>query len=114
MVSKDRCGTYAEAADLGAPHEFQVADRFHLMMNLSASVERALEERSADLQLPLRDGGRFGRNCASAGTPSHHGGTTKQQRRDRRMQRYQRVIERHQLGYTQRAISTELAFSVRP
>ena len=32
----------------------------------------------------------------------------KRQRRDRRLERYQRVVELHQLGYTQRAISTEL------
>src|SRR5437879_11087888 len=40
-------------ARLGSPAAMQVADRFHLLLNLSAAVERALEERSRQLQLPF-------------------------------------------------------------
>lgn len=109
MVSRDRCGTYAEAADSGASHAFQVADRFHLIMNLSSAVERALEERSAELQLPSETQ----IDSAAVPRPEQQRPHTvaerqKQQRRDRRLQRYQCVVELHQRGYTQRAISTEL------
>jgi len=45
-ISRDRCGLYAEGARLGAPQSQQVADRFHLLVNLSATMERVLEERS--------------------------------------------------------------------
>lgn len=53
-IARDRCGLYAEGATLGAPAAAQVADRFHLLLNLSSAVERVLEERSRDLvpQLP--------------------------------------------------------------
>src|SRR3954468_13406287 len=51
-VSRDRCGIYAEGAALGAPQSQQVADRFHLVLNLSATMERVLEERSRKLILP--------------------------------------------------------------
>jgi transposase len=39
-VSRDRCGIYAEGATLGAPQSQQIADRFHLVLNLSATMER--------------------------------------------------------------------------
>jgi len=51
-VSRDRSGIYAEGATLGAPQAQQVADRFHLMLNLSATMERVLEERTRQLVLP--------------------------------------------------------------
>ncbi len=79
-------------------------------MNLSSAVERALEERSAELQLPCEAPVA---SVAIPAPPEQQGPPTvaerqKQQRRDRRLQGYQRVVELHQRGYTQRAISTEL------
>jgi transposase len=55
IVSRDRCGIYAEAAQHGATDALQVADRFHLLMNLSAAIERALEERSKELCLAAEE-----------------------------------------------------------
>ncbi len=54
-ISRDRCGLYAEGASLGAPQSQQIADRFHLILNLSATMERVLEERSRQLVLPPID-----------------------------------------------------------
>jgi hypothetical protein len=54
-ISRDRCGLYAEGATLGAPQSQQIADRFHLILNLSATMERVLEERSRQLVLPHID-----------------------------------------------------------
>jgi transposase len=39
VISRDRCGIYAEAAQQGAADALQVADRFHLFMNLSAAMD---------------------------------------------------------------------------
>jgi hypothetical protein len=50
-INRDRCGTYADGAARGAPDAVQIAYRFHLVLNLSAVIERALEEPRRDLQL---------------------------------------------------------------
>jgi hypothetical protein len=47
-----KCGLYAEGAALGVPQSQQIADRFHLILNLSTTMERVLEERSRQLILP--------------------------------------------------------------
>jgi len=41
IVSRDRFGLYARAAQRGAPHAQQVADRFHLLVNLQEAVEQS-------------------------------------------------------------------------
>lgn len=42
VVSRDRCGLYAQAARQGAPQARQIADRFHLVENLQFAIERQL------------------------------------------------------------------------
>jgi hypothetical protein len=42
IVSRDRCGLYAEGARRGAPKARQVADRFHLVQNLRHTIEQQL------------------------------------------------------------------------
>jgi transposase len=40
IVSRDRCGLYAEGTRRGAPQARQVADRFHLIQNLRQTIEQ--------------------------------------------------------------------------
>lgn len=40
IISRDRRGSYAQGARLGAPEALQVADRFHLLENLRDALER--------------------------------------------------------------------------
>ena len=42
VVSRDRCGLYAQAARQGASSAQQVADRFHLVQNLRLAIEQQL------------------------------------------------------------------------
>jgi transposase len=42
IISRDRGGIYAEAARRAAPHAVQVADRWHVLRNLSEALYRAI------------------------------------------------------------------------
>ena len=53
VISRDRGGIHSEGAQLRTPAEKQVSDRFHLFCNLSAAVQRALEERSRQMHLAV-------------------------------------------------------------
>jgi transposase len=114
-ISRDRCGLYAEGAALGAPQSQQIADRFHLILNLSATMERVLEERSRQLILPPVEA------PAPASEPVGNGDvstdvtppriprpTQSQLRRQRRLERYEQVVTLFTSGQSQAAISRAL------
>jgi transposase len=117
VISRDRFGLYAEGAQLGAPNSTQVADRFHLVVNMSAAIERALEERSSQLLLPAPTPSAEEEPHSqdpSATKPTLEE-ARKQQRRQRRqrrlqrrLQRYDQVVQLHRKGLTQKAISQTL------
>jgi len=49
FVTRDRAGAYAEAVRRGAPTAVQVADRFHVLKNLTDVVERVLSRQQGAL-----------------------------------------------------------------
>jgi transposase len=114
-ISRDRSGLYAEGATLGAPQAQQVADRFHLMLNLSATMERVLEERTRQLVLPavedpagiseLSQSGDCTKDVAAVSAPPL---TQSQLRRERRVELYQQVVALFDSGQSQAAISNIL------
>jgi transposase len=114
-VSRDRCGIYAEGATLGAPQSQPVADRFHLVLNLSASMERVLEERSRQLILPPVEDSTAssqpvanGQVSTEVAPPMMPRPTQSQLRRQRRLERYEQVIDMLKSGQSQVAISRAL------
>jgi len=113
-VARDRSGIYAEGAALGAPQSQQIADRFHLVLNLSATMERALEERSRQLILPpVEDPIAISQSAASGDTstvvtPPMPRPTQSQLRRQRRLERYEQVVALLKSGQSQAAISRAL------
>jgi transposase len=49
IISRDRAGEYAAAARRGAPQAQQVADRFHLLLNLREGLKKLMERKQACL-----------------------------------------------------------------
>ena len=49
IISRDRAGEYAAAARKGAPQAQQVADRFHLLVNLRDGLKKLMERKQACL-----------------------------------------------------------------
>lgn len=49
IIARDRSGAYAQGAQQGSPHAQQIADRWHLLRNLTEAVERVLQSRQTRL-----------------------------------------------------------------
>jgi transposase len=114
-IARDRCGLYAEGATCGAPQSQQVADRFHLLVNLSATMERVLAERSRQLILPAVEQPQtepLQENITEISNkpllPPPPRVTQAQLRRQRRLERYQQVVAMFHSGQTQATISRAL------
>jgi hypothetical protein len=65
IISRDRAGAYAEAADKAAPDAVQIADRWHLMRNATDALEDGPQARAPGAQrsrytgTPAHDTGAF-------------------------------------------------------
>ena len=112
IISRDRASLYAEAATKAAPQAAQVADRWHLLHNMSEALfgalvphhrlltevaqvtaGRAKAATSPDAQLPL-----------SARPPSRKQ-RAQEENRERRLARYEAVMEQLRQGTSQREIA---------
>jgi transposase len=57
IISRDRAGAYAEAATRGAPRARQVADRYHVLVNLRDALKGTLARTSGSLPEVTADRG---------------------------------------------------------
>jgi len=111
-VSRDRGGDYAAAAQTSAPQATQCADRFHLLTNLSKSLEgflsRHLAAHRAHVDLESR---------ATPLSPAQGKGPPKknpkhaqesQAKREERLAEYQQVVALRKQGFSQTAIAAQV------
>ena len=111
LISRDRSGSYADAARRGAPQAVQVADRWHLLKNLREVLERLLHRYSvqikavADQQAPRPSASPASIDVTPECAVQHVSRTTAQVQR---AHRHQQVHDLRQQGWPLLTIARQL------
>lgn len=122
VVSRDRASAYADAATGAVPHAAQVADRFHLLVNVREAVDQVLARHMTAVRDALADPAAEGSpdpppSVAPAPMPDPPHVERRRQatagRRDRRRERYDEVLRLRAGGATVRDIAAALRMSGR-
>jgi transposase len=121
VVSRDRGGEYASAASQGAPQALQVADRFHIVKNLTEAVQVLLARCQAEILAekkrdePCQNGQNKPIISIEEWRPPEpaHVEKVRLTRRAGRYARYQQVVELRQQGMKPQDIARQLAMGER-
>src|SRR6185436_11861686 len=116
VVARDRSTEYARGIGLGAPGATQVADRWHVLVNLRQAVERWLAGAQARLRrLPLSPGTPVDTQPARRTKPfarTRAERAARVGRRERWIALYEEVRRRHAAGEALQAISRAMNLAV--
>jgi transposase len=132
IISRDRAGAYAEAATRGAPRARQVADRYHVLVNLREAIKGTLARKPGSLPEVAAERGEPRASSQPAMATLEAAGvhaetapederagvrplTITEQRRQisraLRLVRYEQIITLHREGLSLRAIARHLHVS---
>ena len=110
IISRDRAEAYADGATRGAPNATQVADRFHLLCNLTSAVERVLESKRSELSKAFEsEESQYPPLTAIKEQPSKSSAQRRsEERRECRLERFNQVTTVHRQGMNKKAIAQTL------
>ena len=126
LISRDRAGTYADAARRGAPKAVQVADRYHLVANLRDALQKLLDRKRGYLPIleettsmadppptpvPASRASLASQQEDGDETPTTQAEALRQMRRGKRYERYQTVVDLHRQGLGTRTIARQVGIS---
>ena len=101
IISRDRGGPYADGARQGAPQARQVADRFHLLVNLSETMKSFFSNHQAQLKaLVAKPSESLSEEDAKDLSPWYAGMNKRQEEKSERLhqeqiQRYHQIHDLH-------------------
>jgi transposase len=114
IISRDRASAYAEAARRAAPKAVQIADRWHLLNNLSEALRTALEPHRRDMtQAAAASQGPHLKESFPAQATASPTLTTEQKNRERRYDLYEQLRSLVDGGMSQSNAARELNISLR-
>ena len=118
VLSRDRSTTYRSGMSRGAPSAIQVADRFHLLQNLTEVLEQTLSTQGALLKavdtahrLAEAPDGAVVVQANQVAQPNAQQRAAG--RRKSRLKTYQKVWQLHQQGWSSTAIAQKVKLSSR-
>ena len=107
IVSRDRSTTFAEAVREAAPDALQVADRFHLVQNLMEAVEKQVAKEYSSLRQTLFPP-RPSQEDEGPARLSRRQERAREESRQRRLEKWQKVQDLFQQGYAKKEIARML------
>lgn len=112
IVTRDRSQTYAEAIQQGAPNAVQVADRWHLLKNLTDAVFKILQQEYKSIKKQLEPAEENGQRTGERArvletdlTGRREGLTPAELRRKERIERAHQLADQ---GWTRKGIARHL------
>ncbi len=117
VISRDRASLYAQAATNAAPHAVQVADRWHLLRNMTEALMEALAPHHRLLNEAARAVAQPDRKPAEpvgateTAVPASRARQLQHNNRQRRLERYETVMEKVRKGLSQREIGRQCGLS---